>query len=461
MLVKQRQSFVCCVKIWHKYDIDITYENQLGKAMTDESWVKVLEIVKSRLPKDYQLSGVQLTGLQAAWERKGYREFARRGFSEGYLSNSLIPVYALLSESFGETVRKNNFREIIENSILGKVFFEEVPNSPAVFGTPPKIDSFVGRDKEKEFLEYTYSEQKVIFINGCEGIGKTALTSDFFQKISKTNNFLKYIWYAPSETSIEDNIVQINKLLDSKKSLLSLSDFHEYISANKIFIVIDGIDLWLSNYLDETTTLIKRTVDLHHNSLIIFTLRNTLDWFKYLQQQGYPIKSIKLEGLTIDATRQLFKLQGIEDKRIDQIFDSNRGNPFAILDACKKIQFMNGDLDQYIRFKTLFLTRSSRERLDKIFTIETSKVKLRERHILFLLMQASSGTSVNKGAAIDLVEGNTNYDLPEIIESLEILLENSLISIDKTNPLSLLKHDEVRGYIAQDPLKLFHFENNL
>jgi hypothetical protein len=427
--------------------------------MTEDLWLKVLEIVKSRLPKDYALTEPQMTGLQAAWEKKKYKDFYRKGFSDGYLSNVLIPVYALLSQSIGVVVRKNNFKEVIENLILDKGFFDEAPDSQVVVGVPPKIGNFLGREQEQEILEAVYSQQKVIIINGYEGIGKTALASAFFQKISKTKKFQKYIWYRASELSKEDYIFQINKLLNPKREILSFSDFHSYILENKVFIVIDGLDLWISNYLDETIALIKKVVELPNDSLIILTFCESLNWFMHLEDQGYPVKNIKLDGLNREDTKLFFKLRGIEDKRIDEIYDSIRGNPIAILDACKQIKFMNGEVAQYIKYKTLFLTKIAKERLDKVFNTESSKVKLRERHILFILMQGSGGQPINKSSALDLVDEKTDYNLPEIIESMKILIDNALISIDMTNPLNLVTHDEVKGYIAQNLLNLFHFEN--
>ncbi len=429
--------------------------------MTEDSFLEVLEIVKSRLPKDYDLAEPQRIGLQAAWEKKKYKDFYTSGYSDGYLSNVLIPVYALLSESFGVVVRKNNFKEVIKNLVLETNFLEESSDSQIVFGIPPKIENFIGREREQEILEAVYSQQKIININGYEGIGKTVLASAFFQKISKTKKFQKYIWYRASEDKKEDFILKINKLLNPKEEIQSLSDFHNYILENNVFIVIDGIDLWISNYLDETIALIKKVVELPNNSLIVLTFRDALNWLVYLENQGYPVKNIKLDGLTREATKQFFKSWGIEDTRIDEIYDSIRGNPVAILDACRKIKFMNGEVAQYIKYKTLFLTKIAKERLDKVFNNELSKVKLRERHILFVLMQGSGGKPINKSAALDLLDEKTDYNLPEVIESLEILIDNSLISIDETNPLNLITHDEVKGYIAQNSLSLFQFENIL
>lgn len=426
--------------------------------MTNDAWNKVLGIVKDRLPRDFELSEAQLLGLQAAWERKGYKEVAKKGRSEGYLTNVMVPVYSKLSESFRRDVKKHNFRDIIEELILGNILFEEIPNSPPVLGKPPRVDLLIGREEDIEIIDKAYSQQNIIVIHGSKGIGKTSFVSAFFQKISKTNIFQKYIWYAPQQISFEDNIIEINKLLDSKKITSQLNDFLNYISANKILIVIDGVDSWLSNNLGELNGLIKRINELNHNSLIMTTSRTGIQVSKLLQRQGHPILNVKLEGLSFEASKQLFGIHGVEGKGIDELIDSNRGIPSLMLDTIEKVKLLDSDIEQYLEDKTLFATNSEKENLDEIFSDETGKIKVRDRYVLYILNN-STEKLVNINEFINQVRTNSEYTRPEILESIEILEENSLISINKSsNSVKLLKHDEVRGYVTIDPLRLFQFE---
>ena len=427
--------------------------------MTDESWIKALSVVREYLPEDYELSATQLVALQAAWEGKGYKEYAKKGCSVGYMSNVMMDVYTFLSERTGKEIRKNNFRQRIQDLILNKVFLSESSLSPQVQGTSPKISGYIERDVDHQLVAQ-YQNQKIIIINGCEGIGKTAFTSEFFDKLAKTNNYQKYIWYSLVKETFEHNILQINKLINPIKPLPSIDNLLDYISAHKSLIVIDGIDHWISNYLDETTNLVKRIITYQHKSLFVLNFRNSIEWFKSLQQQGYPVVSIKLEGLSLDGSRELFHSQGVTDKAVDHLYSSIRGVPQNIIEACKKINFMNNDIHQYIKYKTIFLTNSSRNRLDNIFGHELSKINVKDKYILYLLMKSSEDYSIDFEDFMSLVKSKSQYTIPDILETLELLEDYSLVTIDRSKKLPrIVKHDEVRGYIVQDPLKLFQFED--
>lgn len=428
--------------------------------MTNDSWYKALGIVKERLPREFELSDAQLLGLQAAWEQKGYKEVARKGRTERYLANVMVPVYGKLSEIFHRDVAKHNFRETIEEIILGGILLEPAPNSPPVVGKPPRTELYVERDDDIE-IGKIYSDKNIIVINGYKGVGKTSYASNFFRKISQTNSFHKYVWFAVQNLSFEENLLEINELLEFRKGLSQQNDFLNYITLNKILIVIDGLDSLLLNYGFEINNLIKRINDLQHSSLVILTSRTAIESSKLLQRQGYPIFNIKLNGLPFEASKQLFSLHGIEGKRIGELIDSNRGIPSLILDAVEKIKLLNGDIEQYLEDKTLYATNSEKERLNEIFSNNSGEIKLRERYVLYSLI-TSSEKAVNINNFINQVSKDSEYTRPEVLESIEILDENSLISIDRSiNSVKLLKHDEVRGYIALDPLKLFQFGKTL
>jgi hypothetical protein len=425
---------------------------------TDTELATVIRLVQQRLPADFQLSKPQLLGIQAAWEGKGYKDFAGDRCTAGHISNVMMPIFANLSESFGVEVRKSNFRRVIEESILGKVFFEEDPNKPPIIGSPPKSETFVGRNLEKNVIQERLLDCKLIVINGYAGIGKTSFAADIFGKVSKTGNYEKYIWFPVHQASVDENLYEILKTLGISKTLSVVNDFLDYISHNKVFVVIDGVDFWLSKYSNEVNNLIKRIIDRHHKSSIFITSSQIILLAKNLQEQEYPVFNFKLEGLLIEDARELFRKQGIVNQKIDKIIDSSRGNPSTILDACKKIRLMSGDIDQYLRNKTLFLTNSAKERLNKLFTNESSEIQEKERYILFCLVYKFSEKTINISDFTQYLELNSKYRLPEIIESIEILERNSLISVDQSSKsIKLIKHDEVRGYVVHDPLSLFGF----
>lgn len=413
-----------------------------------------IKLVQKQLPADYQLSEPQRAGIKAAWEGKGYKHYAAERCTPGHIGNVMMPVFAMLSESLGMDVRKSNFRRVIEELMLGRILFEEDPNKPPIIGSPPKGESFLGRNYEKNIIYENLDDKKIILLEGPGGIGKTSLAAHVFKELSKTKYYEKYIWFAVHQNSVDENLVELLKGIGISKTASPIDSFLDYVAQHKVFIVMDGLDILLSNYLKEANNLIKRIIDRHHHSLVIITCSQSIDIAKNLQKQEFPILNYKLEGLLKEDVRELFYKQGIFDKEVEDIIDSSRGVPSIILDACQKIKLFGGDVNQYIKNKTKFITNSAKDRLNELFINKTYGIQERERYILFYLVYKFYNKTIAISNLIRKIETTARYTSPEVIESLEILERNSLIAIEGS---SVIKYDEVNGYVVQDPILLFEF----
>jgi NACHT domain len=421
----------------------------------EPEFAMVIKLVQKQLPADYQLSEPQRTGIKAAWEGKGYKHYAANRCTPGHIGNVMMPVFAMLSESLGMDVRKSNFRRVIEELMLGRILIEEDPNKPPIIGSPPKGETFLGRNYDKNIIYENLNDKKIILLNGSGGIGKTSLAAHVFKELSKTKYYEKYIWFAIHPNSVNENLIELLKGIGISKTTSPIDDFLDYVAQNKVFIVIDGLDILLSNYLNEVNNLIKRIIDRHHYSLIVITCSQSIYIAKNLQKQEYPILNYKLEGLEKEDSRELFYNQGLLGKEVDDIIDASRGIPSIILDACHKIKLFGGDFKQYIKNKTKFIANSAKDRLNNLFINKTNEIQERERYILFYLAYKVDKKTIAISNLIQVLEANTRYTSPEIIDSLEILEHNALISIERS---SVIKYDEVTGYVVQDPISLFRFE---
>jgi hypothetical protein len=435
--------------------------------ISDPTFQKVILIVQKRLPSDYQLSEAQIVGLQAAWEKKGYKSVASHRRTAGHLSNVMAPIYSMLSDSFGYPVRKNNFRIVIEQSILDHVFLEgdseagktSEGNSEInkIYGNAPRNSIFLGREDDKRNILEAISTKRLIAVYGPKGMGKTALISNVFQKVSKTKNFQKYVWYSSIHDDLEKDLYEVCKIVGNPSTATSIDDFFDFIQSNKTFVILDGVDSWITNQ-NEVSVFIKKLAVVPHPSMIMMTYCNFVQLMANLQKQGHPVVNYKLQGLNTEDSRKLFISCGIGDQEIDKVIESTRGVPSMILESSETIELLNGDIDQYVKNKTLFVTIASKERLDKVFTDSNSKIGDREKYILFFFVNKIDENCLATNEFIEKIESLTDYESPDIVEAIEILEGHSLLSLDKSqNIVKLIKHDEVRGYVAQDPLGLFKF----
>jgi hypothetical protein len=436
---------------------------------SDPSFQKVIAIVQKRLPLEYPLSDAQVVGLQAAWDKKGYKSVASHRRTAGHLSNVMAPIYSMLSESFGFSVRKNNFRAVIEQSILGRVFQEEdsdfelssdeKSDMNPVFGNAPSNELFVGRSSDKKSILEAMSSKQLIVIFGAGGMGKTALVSDLFQKVSKTKNFQKYVWYSSVCDDLERDLFEVCKIIGNPIASTSIEGFFDFIQLNKTLVVLDGVDFWFKNQHEKVSIFVKKLAVVPHPSLILITCCDFLQLITSLQKQGHPVINYKLQGLNVEDSKILFVNNGIGDLGIGQVLESTRGVPLMILETSETIKLLNGNIDQYVKNKTLFVTNAAKERLNKIFTDKDSKIDDRERCILFFFVNKVNENTLEIDKFLEKIQNLTDYSFPDILEAIEILESYSLLSTDKLmNVVRLIKHDEVRGYVAQDPLGLFKFK---
>ena len=182
---------------------------------------------------------------------------------------------------------------------------------------PPQLDFYVGRQRELERVQG--SNSRVVFITGIGGQGKSALAANIFDNSTNKSLYAHRLWRDCKEqrNKFEDHIANIIRSLSGRSIAIedissqppeSLADlFCELTKDLSILVVFDNVDHYIDLEYNKITgtpgVFLQRFLQNESRARLIFTCRPSI------RESHNSVQSIPLEGLTLDATRELFALR--------------------------------------------------------------------------------------------------------------------------------------------------------
>ena len=183
---------------------------------------------------------------------------------------------------------------------------------------PPITDVCVGRDSE--LAQIASSEQRVFFITGIGGQGKSTLAAQHFSQAQREHRFDYYVWRDCKEEGerFENQLISlIEKLAHgtisgadiSRQSIEVLTALLLSNAKDKaILFVFDNVDHYVDLELNKMTGSVDRFIkvflDSNSRSKLFFTCR------PFVQYNHPAILSQKVEGLDLAAAVDLFSKRG-------------------------------------------------------------------------------------------------------------------------------------------------------
>lgn len=208
--------------------------------------------------------------------------------------------------------------------------------------TPPNILHWVGR--QREISDIDLDLHKVVFISGIGGQGKSGLASHYIKEVGIKKNIWEF-WdwrdCQEKENRIHTKIISIISRLSNERikanqiSDASIDDlldlFFQELGARKIIFVFDNIDAYIEfenfQLIGAIQKLYRASLSKNHNSKFIFTCRSSIN------DVDTELLSIKLQGLNLDETKELFNNYSLplKDEDIIQLseksFSLTKGHP--------------------------------------------------------------------------------------------------------------------------------------
>lgn len=235
----------------------------------------------------------------------------------------------------------NIIDEIVDANLVQRTsFFMEKAETDTI----PEISIIFGRDSELSILR-DFENVKIISINGIGGQGKSSIAAYYaLECVNKDflfidwrdcreydNTFqsilLKSIHYISLKSNTQIKVENLKSL-----SMDGLCDaFLNIIQYNKGIVIFDNIDKYIDledgSPINELEILLDRIKTKSLKSQVLFTSR------PYLNILSDKSVSISLQGLTKDATKNLFenKMQkSISCEDLDSVWSFTNGHPLLL-----------------------------------------------------------------------------------------------------------------------------------
>lgn len=196
---------------------------------------------------------------------------------------------------------------------------------------PPVVDICVGRESELGQLRNSLAQ--AIFLTGLGGQGKSTLAAKYFSGCQNTKErFEAFVWRDCKEESdrFENQVIfVIEKLsrgrvggpqfsLQSEKAIIE--SFLLFLEERSILFVFDNadhyVDLDAGKLVGSAGLFIEALINSKSASQVIFTCRPIVEY------SNYRALTCRLEGLALDAAKQLFSSRGALT-RTDEIEDAH------------------------------------------------------------------------------------------------------------------------------------------
>ncbi len=326
--------------------------------------------------------GVTLTtkGLQKIKEAKHQSE-AKENFGNRYTLEEMSVRSGLYSATISKVLNREGGvdKQTIEK--LFSVFNLKIDksdysssNTRLDWGEAIFNSAFYGRVEELITLEQWILNEhcQLVALLGIGGIGKTALSVKFAQKIQ--DNFEYVIWRslreAPPVKIILGNLIQF--LSDEQETESNLPESFSdrvsrllyYLQNYRCLVIFDNAEsilrsgsragLYREGY-EEYGELLRRVGEATHQSCLVLTSREKPREIAFLEGQALPIRSLPLSGLKVAEGQEILKLKGLSaaEDEWKVMIERYAGNPLALKIVATTIQdVFDGNLTGFLQQDT-------------------------------------------------------------------------------------------------------------
>ncbi|MBE8965610.1 pentapeptide repeat-containing protein [Nostocales cyanobacterium LEGE 12452] len=326
--------------------------------------------------------GVALTtkGLQKIKEAKHQSE-AKENFGNRYTLEEMSVRSGLYSATISKVLNREGGvdKQTIEK--LFSVFNLKIDksdysssNTRLDWGEAIFNSTFYGRIEELITLEQWILNEhcQLVALLGIGGIGKTALSVKFAQKIQ--DNFEYVIWRslreAPPLKIILGNLIQF--LSDEQETESNLPESFSdrvsrllyYLQNNRCLVILDNAEsilrsgsragLYREGY-EEYGELLRRVGEATHQSCLVLTSREKPREIAFLEGQALPVRSLPLSGLKVAEGQEILKLKGLSaaEDEWKVMIERYAGNPLALKIVATTIQdIFDGNITNFLQQDT-------------------------------------------------------------------------------------------------------------
>ncbi len=203
---------------------------------------------------------------------------------------------------------------------------------------PPLVDLCVGRETDLRTIKD--SRARVVFLTGIGGQGKSTLAARYFSDARSGRAYEYFVWRDCKEESerFENQLATVVEGLSNgtisardlaSQSMRSITQLlMAMISKLSVLFVFDNADHYVNLELERATssldTLIREMIASQPQSRILLTCRPSIRY------DDTSILSFPVEGISLDAARQLFAARKVqfEQSDLEEAHQTTKGHAF-------------------------------------------------------------------------------------------------------------------------------------
>jgi len=319
---------------------------------------------------------------------------------------------------------------------------------------PPVVDLCVGRNSELQQLRDSGS--KVVFVTGIGGQGKSTLAAQYFADAQQGRAYKHYIWRDCKEESerFENQLASVVETLSggrisgpdlSKQNILAIVQlFMTWTADTSVLLIFDNADHYVnlekSRMTSSADILIRHLLSSQSKTRVLLTCRPSIDY------RHESVLSCHLEGISFDATRQLFAERGAvcTEAEIGDAHVATNGHAFWLdllsIQVAKQSSLSLRDLLEKLRTEGGFLPEK---------TLNSIWETLSEREKLVLRLMAEAVRPETDSEIADHLRSELNYR--KVVKALNALRAMNLVVVKRRPAMSDLfeLHPLVGQFIRQ------------
>jgi tetratricopeptide (TPR) repeat protein len=297
--------------------------------------------------------------------------------------------------------------------------------------SPPRADFFVGRNDD--FDELITFDYRVAYITGIGGQGKSVLAAKLYQSQVATRDFDHRIWRDCREQTgrFEDHLLDILESLNdgrvssaelARQPITTLAElFCDLTQEMKILLVLDNVDFYVDlerqRFLGPLGEFIDVFLQRTSAAKLILTCRPPV---------SHPSPHTfckRLEGLDLDATRQLFRLRRApsSDEAVARAHEITRGHSFWLDLLAAQVAKRSPDIELDDLLKSISTDTAEIPNA----TLRSIWNSLRAREQVVLQSLAETVRSPTLMELSDYLRRHTNYN--QLVKAVNLLRDLNLI----------------------------------